>query len=146
MVEYNKLNRKCSIVTGIETDNKQQVTIACFCTWHNASIPLENRRTVNSEWYITNCLPTSSMLWEKTTKNVASSCITTMLAPKKQVKQLNDWRIKTSNYLMFHYPLADLLTNHFFLFSTAKQKFCGQRFSLFQHVEDFQNHFSKMSG
>ena len=33
--------------------------VACFFwkTGHLATVPLENRRTVNSEWYTTICLP-----------------------------------------------------------------------------------------
>ena len=88
--------------------------IACFFgkTGHVAFVPLEQSRTVSSEWYTTICLPVvSQRIWK-------INCLR---------------RID----LMGHPPYSpDLAPNDFFLFSYVKNAMRGQRFSTPEEAVD----------
>ena len=117
------------VVRGRST-SKQMV--ACFFgkTGHVATVPLEQRRTVNSEWYTTICLPEVFGEIRKTNKrrriivhhdNASShtSAQTTAFLSNQNVD------------LMSHPPYSpDLAPNDFFLFPYVKNKLRGQRFSI----------------
>ncbi|CAH1111860.1 unnamed protein product [Psylliodes chrysocephalus] len=109
----------------VRSRNTSKKMIACFfgCTGHVATIPLEDRRTVNAEWYTAICLPTVFDEIRKKTK------------------------IEKNIELMSHCPYSlDLSPNNFSFFSPVKQKIRGQRCSSPQEaIEDFQNHVSTIS-
>lgn len=122
--------------------------IACFfgCTGHVATIPLEDRRTVNAEWYTTICLPT---VFDEIRKNNKKRRIILHHdnASSHKARQTTEYLKEKNIELMSHCPYSpDLSPNDFFLFPTVKQKMRGQRFSSPQEaVEDFQNHVSTIS-
>lgn len=117
--------------------------IACFfgCTGHVATIPLEDRRTVNAEWYTTICLPT---VFDEIRKNNQKRRIILHHdnASSHTARQTNDYLKEKNIEIMSHCPYSpDLSPNDFFLFPNVKQKMRGQRFSSPQEaVEAFQNH------
>ena len=122
--------------------------IACFfgCTGHVATIPLEDRRSVNAEWYTTICLPT--VFDEIRKKNKKRRIIlhhdnASSHTASQTIEYLKDKNIE----LMSHCPYSpDLSPNDFFLFPLVKEKMRGQRFSSPQDaVENFQNHVSAIS-
>ncbi|GBP35642.1 Mariner Mos1 transposase [Eumeta japonica] len=92
-------------------------------------LPLENCKTVNSEWYTTICLPE---LFEDIRKNNRqrriilhhdnASCHT----PAETTRFLEGQKIEWTG----HPPYSpDLASNDFYLFPNAKNKLRGQRFS-----------------
>ncbi|XP_078034039.1 histone-lysine N-methyltransferase SETMAR-like [Augochlora pura] len=105
--------------------------VACFFgkTGHVATVPLEQRRTVNSEWCTTICLPVVFQEIRKTNRrrritlhhgNASShtSAQTTAFLSTQNID------------LMSHPPYSpDLPPNDFFLFPYVKNKLRGQRFS-----------------
>lgn len=105
--------------------------IACFFgkTGHVATVPLEQRRTVNSEWYTTICLPVVFQEIRKTNRrrritlhhDNASSHTSAQTTAFLSTQNID---------LMSHPPYSpDLSPNDFFLFPYVKNKLRGQRFS-----------------
>lgn len=117
--------------------------VACFfgINGHVATIPLENRKTVNSEWYTTICLPE---VFEEIRKNNQrrriilhhdnASCHTS----QETTTFLDGQKIE----LMGHPPYSpDLAPNDFYLFPNVKNKLRGQRFSTREDAVDaFKQH------
>ena len=133
-------------VVRARSTSKQMV--ACFFgkTGHVATVPLEERRTVNSEWYTTICLPEVFGQIRKTNKRRRiilhqdnASCHTSRLT----TDFMNSQKIE----LMGHPPYSpDLAPNDFFLFPNVKNKLRGQRFSLAEDAVDaFKNHIMEVS-
>lgn len=117
--------------------------VACFfgINGHVATVPLENSRTVNSEWYTTICLPE---VFEKIRKN----------SPQRRIILHHDnaschKSAETNNFLegqkielTGHPPYSpDLAPNDFYLFPNIKNKLRGQRFSSREEAVDaFKTH------
>lgn len=111
-----------------------------------ATVPLEECRTVNSEWYTTICLPEVFGQIRKTNKRRRiilhqdnASCHTSRLT----TDFMNSQKIE----LMGHPPYSpDLAPNDFFLFPNVKNKLRGQRFSSAEDaVDTFKNHIMEVS-
>lgn len=115
------------VVRGRST-SKQMV--ACFfgITGHVATVPLEHRRTVNSEWYTTICLPeVFEKLREKSKKRriILHHDNASCHRSAETMQFLTGQNIE----LMGHPPYSpDLAPNDFFLFPNIKKKLRGQRF------------------
>ena len=133
-------------VVRARSTSKQMV--ACFFgkTGHVATVPLEERRTVNSEWYTTICLPEVFGQIRKTNKRRRivlhhdnASCHTSHLT----TDFLNTQKIE----LMGHPPYnPDLAPNDFFLFPNIKNKLRGQQFSSAEEAVDaFKNNIKEVS-
>jgi len=123
-------------VVRARSTSKQMV--ACFFgkTGHVATVPMVERRTVNSEWYTTICLPEVFGEIRKTNRrrriilhhdNASShtSAQTTAYLSTQHIE------------LMGHPPYSpDLAPNDFFLFPHIKNKLRGQRFSTPEEAVD----------
>ena len=126
---------------------------ACFFgkTRHVGIVPLKQRRTVNSEWYTTSCLPVVFQEIKETNRrrritlhhdnaNSHTSAQTTAFLSTQNID------------LMTHPPYRpDLAPNDFCLFPYVKNKMRGQRFSIPQeeivafrmHVFEYLNQSGK---
>lgn len=121
--------------------------IACFfgITGHVATVPLEERRTVNSEWYTTICLPKVFSEIRKT--NTRRRIILHHdNASSHTSHQTSDFLSTQHIELMGHPPYSpDLAPNDFFLFPSVKNKLRGQRFSTPEEAVDaFKTHVSEI--
>ena len=104
--------------------------IACFFgyTGHVTTVALEDRKTVNTDWYTTICLPEIINELRRTNRNRRiilyhdnASCHT--------ARQIVDFLSSNNVELMTHCPYSlDLSPNDFFLFPNIKNKMCGERF------------------
>lgn len=117
--------------------------IACFfgITGHVATVPLEQRRTVNSEWYTTICLP--EVLGEIRKKKRQRRIILHHDNASSHTSAETTTYLTGQNVeLMGHPPYSpDLAPNDFFLFPHIKNKLRGQRFSAPEEAVDaFKNH------
>ncbi|KMQ86491.1 mariner transposase [Lasius niger] len=112
--------------------------VACFFgkTGHVSTVPLAQRRTVNSEWYTTICLPQVFGEIRKTNRrrriilhhDNASSHTSTRTSDFLSIQNVD---------LMSHPPYSPYLApNDFFLFPNIKNKLRGQRFSTFEEAVD----------
>lgn len=121
--------------------------IACFfgCTGHVATIPLEDRRTVNADWYTTICLPEVIDEIRKNNRN-RRIILHHDNASSHTAHQTTDYLKEKNIELMSHCPYSpDLSPNDFFLFPNVKQKMRGQRFSSPEEaVEAFKMHVSEI--
>lgn len=122
--------------------------VACFFrkTGHVATIPLEQRRTVNSEWYTTICLPeVFNAIREKNKR--CRIILHHDNASSHTSRQTNEFLTTENIELMGHPPYSpDLAPNDFFLFPNIKDKLRGQRFtSAEEAVEAFKNHVLEVS-
>lgn len=122
--------------------------VACFfgITGHVATVALEQRRTVNSEWYTTICLPVVIGEIRKTQKKrrIILHHDNASSHTSAQTKEfLTDQNIE----LMGHPPYSpDLAPNDFFLFPHTKNKLRGQRFSTPEEAVDaFKMHVLEVS-
>jgi histone-lysine N-methyltransferase SETMAR len=133
-------------VTRSRSVAKQMV--ACFFTktGHVATVPLEHKKTVNSAWYTTICLPEVFGKLRETN-------------PKRRIILHHDnasshTSMQTKLYLrnktieLMGHPAysPDLAPNNFYLFTRIKDKLRGQRFtSPEEAVEAFKNHVLSVS-
>jgi hypothetical protein len=110
-------------------------------TGHVAIVPLENYRTVNSEWFTTICLAEVFMKIRKTSKNRRiilhhdnANCHTSA--------QTRAYLTGQNIELMSHPPYSlGLAPNDFFLFPYIKNKLRGRRFpSPEEAVHAFKTH------
>lgn len=128
-------------VVRARSTSKQMV--ACFFrkTGHVATVPLEERKTVNSEWYTTICLPVVFGEIRKTNKN-CRIILHQDNASSHTSHETTSFFTNQKIELMGHPPYSpDLAPNDFFLFPTIKDKLRGQRFlSAEEAVEAFKNH------
>lgn len=123
------------VIRGRST-SKQMV--ACFfgITGHVATVELERRRTVNSEWYTTICLP--EVFREIRKKNKKRRIILHHdNASSHTSAQTKEFLTGQNIELMGHPPYSpDLAPNDFFLFPHIKKKLRGQRFSTPEEAVD----------
>ena len=122
----------------VRARNTSKQIIACFFgkTGHVVNVPLEQRRTVNSEWYTTICLTVVFQVNRKINRrrritlhhdNSSSHTLAQTTA-----------FLSTENFDFMSHPLYshDLATNDFFSFPYVKNKMRGQRFSTPEEVVD----------
>ena len=123
-------------------------TVACFFgkTGHVATVPLEQRRTVNSEWYTTICLPEVFGEIRKTNKR-RRIIVHHDNAGSHTSAQTSAFLTGQNVELMGHPPYSpDLASNDFFLFPHIKKKMRGQRYSSSEDaVEAFKNYVLEVS-
>lgn len=128
-------------VTRAKSTLKQMV--ACFfgINGHVATVPLENRKTVNSDWYTTICLPEVFEQIRKTNQRRRiilhhdnASCHTS----RETTLFLEGQNVELTG----HPPYSpDLAPNDFYLFPNIKNKLRGQRFSTAEDAVDaFKQH------
>ena len=118
--------------------------ISCFCGKIEdvANVPLAQRRTVNSEWYTTICLP---VVFREIRKTIGRTRITLHhdYASSHTSAQTTAF-LSTQNIDLMSYPpySPDLAQNDFFLFPYVKNKMIGQRISTPEEAVDaFGMHF-----
>ena len=121
--------------------------IACFFSYtgHVTTVALEDRRTVNTDWYTTIYLPEVINELHRTNRNRRiilhhdnASCHT--------ARQTVDFLSSKNIELMTRPYLPDLLLNDFFLFPNFKKKMRGERFeSLQAAVETFRTLISEVT-
>ena len=83
-------------VARARSTSKQMIACVFGRTGYVAIVPLEQRRSVNSEWYTTICLPESSKKLGKPKAKGGLLSTTTMRAPTHRLKRLHFWALKTS--------------------------------------------------
>lgn len=108
--------------------SKQMIASFFGINGHIATIPLENRKTVNSEWYTTICLPE---IFKEIRKNNQRRRIILHHdnASSHTSVQTTQYLTGQNIELMGHPPYSpDLAPNDFFLFPFVKNKLRGQRF------------------
>lgn len=110
-----------------------KVMVATFFmrSGHVATVPLQNRRTVNSEWYVRECLP--KVFEAVTSKRPRTSTRGLLLhhdnASSHTAAQTLEFLHESSIQLVSHPPYSpDLAPCDFFLFPTCKTKLRGRRF------------------
>lgn len=120
---------------------KQMVALFFGKTGHVATVPLEDRRTVNSEWYTTICLPKVFKEIRKTNRK-RRIILHHDNASSHTSNQTTEYLTGKNIELMGHPPYSpDLAPNDFFVFPVVKKKLRGQRFSSPEEaVEAFKNH------
>ena len=128
-------------VVRARSTSKQMV--ACFfgINGHAATVPLEERRTVNSEWYTTICL--LEVFGEMRKTNRRRRIIFHHDNASSHTSAQTSAFLSTENIeLMGHPPYSpDLAPNDFFLFPHIKNKLRGQRFSTPEEAVDaFKTH------
>lgn len=105
--------------------------IACFVskTGHVATVALEDRRTVNADWYTTICLPEVISELRKNNRNRRIILHHDNASSHKAGQTMEYLKAKNVE-LMSHPPYSpDLSPNDFFTFPKLKDKLRGQRFS-----------------
>jgi len=109
-------------------------------TGHVATIPLEDRRTVNAEWYTTICLPT---VFQKVREKRPRGRIILHQddAPSHNAAQTSEFLADLGVELMTHPPYSpDLAPCDFFLFPYIKGKMRGLTFNTPEAaVEAYEN-------
>lgn len=108
----------------LQTRSVGKKMVACFFrkTGHIATVPLEDRRTVNSEWYTTICLPEIFGEIRKTNPN-KQIVLHHDNASSHKSKQTSDYLYRENIKLMGHPPYSpDLVPNDFFLIPHVKEK------------------------
>ena len=133
------------VVRGRST-SKQMV--ACFfgIKGHVATVALEQRRTVNSEWYTTICLPEVIREIRKNQKQ-RRIILHHDNASAHTSAQTKEFLASQKIECMGHPPYSpDLAPNDFFLFPYIKNKLRGQRFSTPREAIDaFKMHVLELS-
>ncbi|XP_055316153.1 histone-lysine N-methyltransferase SETMAR-like [Sitodiplosis mosellana] len=128
------------VVRGRSTSKQM---IACFfgINGHVATVPLQERRTVNSEWYTTICLPTVFGEIRKTQKRRRIILHHDNASSHKSAETMG--YLSTQNVELMGHPAysPDLAPNDFFLFPHIKNKMRGQRFPTPEDAVDaFKTH------
>ena len=123
-------------VAGSRSTSKQ--IISCFFgkSGQVGIVPLEQHRTVNSEWYTTICLPVVFQEIRKTNRRRRITLHHDNMISHTSAQTTAF--LSTQNIdLMSHPPYSlDLATNDFLLFPHAKNKMSGQRFSISEEAVD----------
>jgi len=104
--------------------------IACFfgLTGHIATIPLEDRKTVNAKWYTEICLPKVMKEIRKTNKN-RRIMLHHDNASSHTARETKDFLKEQSVEIISHCPYSpDLSPNDFFLFLYVKKNAWGAIF------------------
>ena len=108
--------------------SKQMITCFFGKTGHVAIVPLEQRRTINSEWCTTICLPVVFKEIRKTNRQWRITLYHDN-ASLHISAQTTGFLSSQNIDLMSHSPYScDLAPNDFFLFPYVKNKMRGQRF------------------
>lgn len=141
--------------------SKKMIAAFFSITGHVATIALENRRTVNADWYTTICLPEVIGELRKTNRN-RRVILHHDNASSHTAGQTIEYLKAKNVELMSHCPYSpDLSPCDFFLFPFVKNKMRGKRFltpeeavdAFTQHVSEiptsewhkcFQNWFDRM--
>ena len=110
-------------------------------TGHVAIVPVEQRRTVNSEWYITICLPVAFQEVRKINRQRRNT-LHHDNASSHTSAQTTAFLSTQNIDLMSHPPYSPhLAPNDFFLFPYVKNKMRDQRFSTpKEEVDAFRMH------
>jgi len=110
-----------------------------------ATVALQDRKTVNAEWYTTICLPEVIDRIRKTNRK-RRIILHHDNASSHTARQTIGYLKQNNIELLTHCPYSpDLSPNDFFLFPTIKKKMRGQRFSTpEQAVEAFKFHVSEV--
>ncbi|GBP97398.1 Mariner Mos1 transposase [Eumeta japonica] len=96
---------------------------------HVVAVPLKNRKTVNSKWYTTICLPE---VLEKNMKNTLHCRIilhhdnANRHTSPEAIRFLEGQKIQLTGHPPYS---SDLSPNDFYLFPSVKNKLRGQRYS-----------------
>ena len=132
-------------VVRARSTSKKMVAYFFGKTGHIATVPLEDRRTVNSDWYTTICLPEVFGEIRKTNKR-RRIVLHHDNASSHTSAQTSDYLSTQNIELMGHPPYSpDLAPNDFFLFPSVKNKLRGQRFSSPEEaIEAFKFHVLKI--
>ncbi|XP_031634629.1 histone-lysine N-methyltransferase SETMAR-like, partial [Contarinia nasturtii] len=122
--------------------------VACFfaISGHVATVPLEDRKTVNSDWYTTIFLP--EVFGELRKNNHRRRIILHHdNASSHKSHHTTEYLTAQKIELMGHPPYSpDLAPNDFFLFPSVKKKLHGQRFSTPEEAVDaFKTHVLEIS-
>ena len=138
---WAKSNKSCSCTKHFQANDR----LFFGKTGHVAIVPLEQRRTVNSEWYTTICLPVVFQGIRKTNRRrrITLHHDNAISHTSAQTTAF----LSTQNIdLMRHPPYSpDLAPNGFFLFPYVKNKMKGQRFSIPEEAVDaFRMHVLEM--
>lgn len=123
--------------------SKKMIAAFFGVTGHVATVALEDRRTVNADWYTTICLP--EVINEIRKTNAKRRIILHHdNASSHTASQTIDYLKRQNVELMTHCPYSpDLSPNDFFLFPFVKNKMRGTRFSTPEEaVEAFKSHVS----
>jgi [histone H3]-lysine36 N-dimethyltransferase SETMAR len=115
----------------IRSRSTSKQMIACFfgINGHVATVPLQERRTVNAEWYTTICLPQVIEEIRKTSKR-RRIILHHDNASSHTAARTKEFLEAQNIELMDHPPYSpDLAPNDFFLFPHIKNKLRGQRFT-----------------
>lgn len=105
--------------------------VACFfgIKGHVATVPLTKRRTINSEWYTTICLPEVFAAIRETNRQ-RRFILHRDNASSHTSANTNAYLMGENIEFMGHPPYSpDLAPNDFFLFPTIKKKMHGKLFS-----------------
>ncbi len=111
--------------------NKKMVASFFMKTGHLASVPLEDRRTVNSEWYTTVCLPEifEEVCAKRPVRRTRGLLLHHDNASAHTSAQTLDFLAQENVQLVSHPPYSpDLAPCDFFLFPKVKEKLRGIRF------------------
>ena len=99
---------------------------------HEATIPLEDQRTVTVQWYTTVALPqVFQKLWGKRPRAGLKAILLHHDHASAHTAHLTiDFPRGTPVQLLTHHPYSpDLAPCNFFMFPTVKVRLCGKRFS-----------------
>ncbi|KAF7274732.1 hypothetical protein GWI33_012596 [Rhynchophorus ferrugineus] len=133
-------------VVRAQTTSKKMVTCVFGKTGHIATVPLENRRTVNSDCYTTIC--STEVIGEIRKTNRRYRIVLHHYKLHNQLSYIgSNNRLSTQNIELMGRPpnSPDLAPIDFFLFPSVKNKLRGQRFSLSEEaIEAFKNHVLKI--
>lgn len=107
---------------------KKMVATFVAKSGHVATIPLENRRTVNADWYVTVCLP--AVIKELRQENKKRRIILHHDNASSHTAKKTIAFFKENNIELLHHPpySPDLSPNDFFTFPKIKGILRGQRF------------------
>lgn len=121
--------------------SKKMIASFFGITGHVATVALEDRRTVNAEWYTTICLP--EVIGEIRKNNARRQIILHHDNASSHTAAVTvNYLIHQNVELMSHCPYSpDLSPNDFFLFPQVKNKMRGERFSTPEDaVEAYKSH------
>ena len=109
--------------------SKKMVTTFVAKTGHVASIPLEDRRTVNADWYTAVCLPEVFAELRNNNRN-RRIILHHDNASSHTARRTKEFLEQQNVELLDHPPYSpDLSPNDFFTFPRIKEKLRGQRFA-----------------
>ena len=125
--------RRRSSIKGAPKSQRREENGCCFFCKVGpvAIIPLEDRRTVNADWYINHCLPQAFEAWSlrRPKTGIRGLLLHHDNASAHTAAKTLDFLAENSVQLVSHPPYSpDLAPCDFFLFPTVKEKIRGIRF------------------